>query len=183
MISTDNIGLSKYNSTQKIDIKNNNNLIEVELEEKSKITTFSGKIEFDDFKKIKEKSENEIKAFEKFIDKIFSYQGNYAIRTKKSITKIESKLNSEEINETENGKTEISGYWSAKETSERILEFSKKISGNNPEKFDMLIDAFKQGFEEAKKCFGGKLPEVCNDTYDLVIQGFENMKNETNEIE
>jgi hypothetical protein len=188
MISIDNVNLLKYNSTQKIDIKNDNNLIKVELEEKSKTTTFSGKIELDDFEKIKGKSENEIKAFEKFIDKIFSYQGNHAIGTEKLIAKIKIKLNSKEnseieLNSEENSEIEISGYWSAEETSQRILEFAKKISGNNPEKFDMLTGAFKQGFEESKKCFGGELPEVCNNTYDLVIQGFEDMKNETNKIE
>lgn len=182
MISINNANISKYNYTQKIDVKNNNNLIKVKAEEKSMVTTFSGKIELDNFEKIKEKSENDIKAFEDFINKIFSYQGNHAIKTKKSVTKIEIKIHLGETEETPDEENKITGYWSAEKTSARILDFAKKVSGNNPEKFDMLIDAFKQGFEEAKKCFGGELPEVCNDTYDLVIEGFEEMKNGTNII-
>ncbi|MDM8534614.1 hypothetical protein QUF55_07940, partial [Clostridiaceae bacterium HSG29] len=183
MSSINEINLSNYNYTQKLDIKKNPNLIKVKLEETNEITTFSGKIEFEDFEKIKEKSNNDIEAFKKFIDKIFSYQGNHAIKSTKSVTTIKIKIETENAEEIENTENKMTGYWGAEETSQRILDFARKVSGNNPEKFDMLLGAFKQGFEEAKKCFGGELPEVCNETYDLVIKGFEDMKNNVNEIE
>jgi len=183
MTSINEINLSNYNYTQKLDIKKNPNSIKVKFEETAEITSFSGKIEFEDFEKIKEKSNNDIEAFKKFIDKIFSYQGNHAIKSKKTVTSIKIKIKTENVEETENNESKITGYWSAEETSQRILDFAKKISGNNPEKFDMLINSFKEGFEEAKKCFGGELPGVCNETYDLVIKGFEDMKNNVNKIE
>jgi len=183
MSAINEINLSNYNYTQKLDVKKNPNSIKVKLEETAEITSFSGKIEFEDFEKIKEKSNNDIEAFKKFIDKIFSYQGNRAIKSKKTVTSIKINIKPGDVEETENNEDEINGYWGAEETSQRILDFARKISGDNPEKFDMLINAFKEGFEEAKKCFGGELPEVCNETYDLVIKGFEDMKNNVNEIE
>ncbi len=183
MSSINEINLSNYNYTQKLDVKKNQNFIKLKLEETAEITSFSGKIEFEDFEKIREKSNNDIEAFKKFIDKIFSYQGNHAIKSSKTISTIEIKIKTENVEETENNENKITGYWGAEETSQRILDFAKKISGDNPEKFNLLLNSFKEGFEEAKKCFGGELPEVCNETYDLVIKGFEDMKNNVNEIE
>lgn len=36
------------------------------------------------------------------------------------------------------------GYWGVEQTSDRILDFAKALSGNDPEKADLLIDAFKK---------------------------------------
>lgn len=65
------------------------------------------------------------------------------------------------------------GYWGVTQTSDRILEFAKTISGGDPSKIDTLIGAFKEGFEAAKKAFGGELPEISQQTYDKVMEGFE----------
>ncbi len=46
------------------------------------------------------------------------------------------------------------GYWGVEQTSDRILDFAKALSGNDPEKADLLIDAFKKGFEDATKSWG-----------------------------
>lgn len=43
------------------------------------------------------------------------------------------------------------GYWGVDQTSDRILDFAKALSGNDPEKADLLLDAFKKGFKEATK--------------------------------
>lgn len=50
------------------------------------------------------------------------------------------------------------GYWGVEQTSDRILDFAKALSGNDPEKADLLIDAFKKGFEDATKSWGKDLP-------------------------
>ncbi len=70
------------------------------------------------------------------------------------------------------------GYWGVKQTSERILEFAKTISGGDKSKIDTLIGAFKEGFEAAKEAFGGVLPEISQQTYDKVMEGFEAWKAE-----
>lgn len=69
------------------------------------------------------------------------------------------------------------GYWGVEQTSDRILEFAKALSGNDPEKADLLIDAFKKGFEEATKAWGDELPEISQRTYDAVLEKFDTWKN------
>jgi hypothetical protein len=65
------------------------------------------------------------------------------------------------------------GYWGVAKTSERIIDFAKAVSGDNPEKFDKLVDAIKAGFEAAKKAFGGELPDISQKTYDAVMLGLK----------
>lgn len=68
------------------------------------------------------------------------------------------------------------GYWGVEQTSERILDFAKALSGNDPEKADLLLDAFKKGFKEATKTWGDELPEISKRTYDAVVEKFEAWK-------
>lgn len=71
------------------------------------------------------------------------------------------------------------GYWGVEQTSDRILDFAKALSGDDPEKADMLLDAFKKGFEEATKTWGDKLPDISQRTYDAVVEKFDKWKNGT----
>lgn len=65
------------------------------------------------------------------------------------------------------------GYWGAKATSDRFLEFAKALSGGDPGKADMLLDAVKAGYEEAEAIWGGELPSLSKETLDLTIKKFE----------
>ena len=69
------------------------------------------------------------------------------------------------------------GYWGVDQTSDRILDFAKALSGNDPEKADLLIDAFKKGFEDATKSWGKDLPDISHRTYDAVLEKFDKWKN------
>ena len=69
------------------------------------------------------------------------------------------------------------GYWGVEQTSDRILDFAKALSGNDPEKADLLIDAFKKGFEDATKSWGKDLPDISRRTYDAVLEKFDKWKN------
>ena len=69
------------------------------------------------------------------------------------------------------------GYWGVEQTSDRILDFAKALSGNDPEKADLLIDAFKKGFEDATKSWGKDLPDISQRTYDAVLEKFDKWKN------
>lgn len=69
------------------------------------------------------------------------------------------------------------GYWGVEQTSDRILDFAKALSGNDPEKADLLIDAFKKGFEDATKSWGKDLPDISKRTYDAVLDKFDKWKN------
>lgn len=69
------------------------------------------------------------------------------------------------------------GYWGVEQTSDRILDFAKALSGNDPEKADLLIDAFKKGFKDATKSWGKDLPDISKRTYDAVLDKFDKWKN------
>ena len=70
------------------------------------------------------------------------------------------------------------GYWSVGETSKRILDFAKALTGGDPDKIDSMMDAFKKGFDEATKAWGKELPDISSKTYDAVMKGFDDWKNE-----
>jgi hypothetical protein len=73
------------------------------------------------------------------------------------------------------------GYWGVEQTSERLLSFAKALTGGDPSKADEMIGAVKKGFEEAEKAWGGKLPDISQDTYDAVIKKLESWRDNTNE--
>lgn len=69
------------------------------------------------------------------------------------------------------------GYWGINQTSARILDFAKTLSGGDTSKISALKDAFKEGFEKAKEAFGGTLPDISQQTYDKVMKGFDEWEN------
>ncbi|MCR4798047.1 MAG: hypothetical protein K5853_06305 [Lachnospiraceae bacterium] len=69
------------------------------------------------------------------------------------------------------------GYWGVEKTSDRILDFAKALSGGDTSKAEKLVEAFKQGFEEATKAWGKELPDISKRTYDAVLEKFEAWKN------
>lgn len=75
------------------------------------------------------------------------------------------------------------GYWSPEKTSDRFLEFAKALSGNDPSKAKLLTDAVKKGFEQAEELWGGELPEISKQTYELTLKKFEDWANSTSETE
>lgn len=71
------------------------------------------------------------------------------------------------------------GYWGVKQTSERILDFAKALSGGDVSKAEELREAVKKGFDEAAKLWGDELPEISQKTYEAVMKGFDDWKNES----
>lgn len=70
------------------------------------------------------------------------------------------------------------GYWGVEQTSDRILDFAKALSGGDVNKADELLDAFKKGFDEATKAWGRDLPDISKETYKAVEEKFEAWKKE-----
>ena len=75
---------------------------------------------------------------------------------------------------------ETEDYWGAEATAMRIFEFAKNLSGDNVEYAEKLRDAFIKGYGLAAKAYGGKdkLPGVCGETYDRVLELFDEWQNE-----
>ena len=78
---------------------------------------------------------------------------------------------------------ETEDYWGAEATAMRIFEFAKNLSGDNVEYAEKLRDAFIKGYGLAAKAYGGKdkLPGVCGETYDRVLELFDEWQNEKTE--
>lgn len=70
------------------------------------------------------------------------------------------------------------GYWGVEQTSDRILDFAKALSGGDPDKAEEMLEAFKKGFEQATKTWGDTLPDISQRTYDAVLSKFEAWKEE-----
>lgn len=72
------------------------------------------------------------------------------------------------------------GYWGVKQTSGRILDFATALTGGDPSKIEDMREAFKKGYKQAEKTWGGELPEISKQTYDAVMAGFDKMAEEAN---
>lgn len=70
------------------------------------------------------------------------------------------------------------GYWGVKQTSERILDFAKALTGGDSEKAEEMRTAIKKGFDAAAKLWGDELPEISQKTYDAVMKGIDEWKKE-----
>ena len=71
------------------------------------------------------------------------------------------------------------GYWGVEQTSDRIVDFAKALSGGDPAKADKMLEAFKKGFEAATKSWGKELPDISQRTYDAVLKKMDAWKNGT----
>lgn len=71
------------------------------------------------------------------------------------------------------------GYWGVEQTSDRILDFAKALSGGDVSKADELLEAFKKGYEQATAAWGKELPDITKDTYKAVEEKFAAWKAES----
>ena len=74
------------------------------------------------------------------------------------------------------------GYWGVEQTSDRILDFAKALSGGDVSKADELLDAFKKGYEQATGAWGKELPDISKETYKAVEEKFEAWKKEADQV-
>ncbi|MCD4712785.1 MAG: hypothetical protein K8R73_05830 [Clostridiales bacterium] len=138
------------------------------------------KIDTKKLAQIKQEFHKNTESFKVMVRSMIEKQGGNVSEILKALA------NGEEVTITVDAETKQSaqeaisedGYWGVNKTSERILEFAKTISGGDKSKIDTLIGAFKEGFEAAKEAFGGELPEISQQTYDKVMEGFEAWKAE-----
>ncbi|MBR6452575.1 MAG: hypothetical protein IKS87_07705 [Lachnospiraceae bacterium] len=74
------------------------------------------------------------------------------------------------------------GYWGVNQTSDRIIEMAKALTGGDPSKIDAMRDAFEKGFKEATKTWGQDLPDISSKTRDAVLDKFDKWAEESAEI-
>lgn len=71
------------------------------------------------------------------------------------------------------------GYWGVEQTSDRILDFAKALSGGDPDKIEELKNAFIKGFKQATGAWGKDLPSISGRTYDATIEKFDKWAEES----
>ncbi|MCM1039967.1 MAG: hypothetical protein NC434_11655 [Ruminococcus sp.] len=67
------------------------------------------------------------------------------------------------------------GYWGVEQTSDRIIDFATALTGGDPDKIEEMREAFKKGYKQAEKTWGGELPDISKRTYDAVMTKFDKM--------
>lgn len=67
------------------------------------------------------------------------------------------------------------GYWGVNQTSDRIIQFANALTGGDPDKIESMREAFKKGYAQAEKTWGGSLPEISQKTYDAVMEKFDKL--------
>ena len=129
---------------------------------------------------IKAENEARINQMQELVRKMMQGQGNALAQT----DDIWAFLASGDYTVTEAAKLQAqediseNGYWGVEQTSQRILDFAKALSGGDVSKADMLLDAFKKGYEEATGAWGKELPSISKDTYKAVEEKFAAWKAE-----
>lgn len=70
------------------------------------------------------------------------------------------------------------GYWGVAQTSDRIIDFAKALTGGDPDKIEDMRAAFEKGFKKAGATWGRSLPDISQRTYDAVMEKFDKMAEE-----
>lgn len=70
------------------------------------------------------------------------------------------------------------GYWGVNQTSDRIIQFANALTGGDPDKIEEMREAFKKGYKQAEKTWGGSLPDISQRTYDAVMKKFDKLAEE-----
>ena len=125
--------------------------------------------------KLKADSEARIAQFKSLVEKIMLGQGN-AIGTADDIWSFLRTGNFTVDAATKaQAQADIAedGYWGVEQTSDRIVDFAKALSGGDPDKIEELREAFEKGFKQAEETWGGELPEISKKTYDAVFEKFD----------
>ncbi len=123
--------------------------------------------------KLKADAEAKTAQFRSLVEKLISEQGGKASTLADLFRN--ANVDAETIAKAKEDVSE-NGYWGVKQTSERIFEFAKALSGGDEDKMNEMLEAFKKGFKEATKAWGEELPSICHETYDAVLDLFNNYK-------
>lgn len=174
----------------KISKEAGNNVLNASIEENAAVYESSTKAEkktyvkdTDTIAKMKAEAEEKTAQFRELVQKLISKQAS----TSEIADAIWRRFANGDFTATEDtiaqAKKDIAedGYWGIEQTSQRIFDFAKALSGGDPEKMDEMLEAFKKGYNQATKSWGKELPDISSKTYDAVMKKFDDYKNEFTE--
>ncbi len=125
---------------------------------------------------MKADSSNRIAQMQSLVEKMFSKQGITIGNADDMWKQLASGNFTADADTIAQAKADIAedGYWGVKQTSDRIFDFAVALSGGDREKMEEMKAAVEKGFKEATKSWGKSLPSISNDTYDTVMDKFDN---------
>ncbi|EAJ7112112.1 hypothetical protein YZ61_07445 [Campylobacter upsaliensis] len=62
------------------------------------------------------------------------------------------------------------GFFGVANTANRIADFVMQGAGDDPQKLQKGFEGMKKGFEEAQNLWGGKLPQISQDTINQALE-------------
>ena len=62
------------------------------------------------------------------------------------------------------------GFWGVEQTSQRLVDFAKSLTGGDPALVEKMRDAIKKGFGLAEEAWGGEMPDITKQTYDATMK-------------
>ncbi len=130
--------------------------------------------------KLKADSEARVAQMQKLVNDMLSKQGKtFDIANGSNLKDLFSNLKVDPAT-VKQAQEDISedGYWGVKQTSERMFDFAKALSGGDPEKMEKMREAFEKGYAQAEKAWGDKLPEISQKTYEATQKLFDEYANQ-----
>lgn len=123
----------------------------------------------DKIRAYKATSGNKMDAFQAMVQNLVTSQGKHYDKA------LQNALNSIDGLTKEEAIQNISedGEWGVEATAQRLFDFAQALSGGDPEKAELLRKAVQDGFKDAERVWGGKLPDISQQTYDRTMELFD----------
>jgi hypothetical protein len=128
---------------------------------------------------IKQEFSQNLESFKKMVEVMIEKQGKEVSQVLQDLAdgKVVDITVDSETEETAKAAISEDGYFGVNKTSDRIVDFAKALCGGDKSKIELLRSAFIEGFESVKADYGGELPDISQQTYDKVMQGFDDWAN------
>lgn len=173
--STDKVTNTKSDSTKEKNTSSVKDDTAVVYEKSTDTQATTSKSNSDIIAQLKADTEQRTNQLYNLVQKMFNKQGITYNNSTEMFNILRTSKFSADADTIAQAKEDISedGYWGVKQTSDRLVSFAQALSGNDPEKADKMIAAVKKGFDQATKTWGGKLPDICQQTLDTTIEKLE----------
>jgi len=144
--------------------------------EKKKATYSINKMSAEDraalVSKLKQEDANRRNQLTSLVQKMFSKQAGVAKLSDLFSSENLKNVSAADIAQTKEDISE-DGYYGVKQTSQRLFDFASALAGDDPEKMKEMQAAMEKGFKQAEKAWGGKLPDICQETLDAANKLFD----------
>jgi len=113
--------------------------------------------------------EQQIESFRQLVERLLGQQGATWVNAQgETMVEIDAETRANAQKDIEEG-----GYFSVEAVSQRLLDFARAFAGDDPERIELMRTAVTKGFAVAEEQWGGKLPQISQDTLAAVMAGFD----------